>query len=262
MIEVEHVTKRFGATRAVDDVSFRIGAGEVVGFLGPNGAGKSTLLKMLATWLPPTSGRIRIAGHDVEGEPLAVRRRLGYLAEHNALYETMRVDRYLAFIGRMRGLDGVRLAERTAWAVEACALDAVLAKRIHQCSKGYRQRIGVAAALLHDPTVVLLDEPTHGLDALQVVAFLDFVRGLAPDHAILFSSHILSEVVAVSDRLLVIHRGRLVLDDSLDALRGRATEEGRDLEELVLDVVRASAPGEVSGDGASGDDSSGGGGSS
>ncbi len=241
MIQVEHVSKSFGSTLAVDDVSFEIGAGEVVGFLGPNGAGKSTVLKMLSTWLPPTSGRIRIAGHDVERAPLAVRRSVGYLPEHNALYDTMRVDRFLAFAGRMRGLEGARLQERLAWVAKSCGVDEVLGKRIQHCSKGYRQRVGVATALLHDPPVVLLDEPTHGLDALQVVAFLEFVRGLAPGHAILFSSHVLAEVVAVSDRLLVIHRGRLLLDAPVEELRRQAAADGQELEALVLEVVRGAA---------------------
>ncbi|NOT31006.1 MAG: ATP-binding cassette domain-containing protein, partial [Planctomycetes bacterium] len=189
MIQVEHVTKRYGATLAVDDVSLRVERGEVVGFLGPNGAGKSTLLRLLSTWLVPDSGTIVIAGHDTRREPLSVRRSLGYLPEHNALYETMRVDRFLAFVGRMHGLEGARLAERTGWVVEACQLGAVLAKKIQHCSKGFRQRVGVAAALIHDPPVVLLDEPTHGLDPLQVALFLEFVRGLAKTHAVLFSTH-------------------------------------------------------------------------
>ncbi len=236
MIEVEHVSKRYGATLAVDDVSFTLGRGTVAGFLGPNGAGKSTLLKMMSTWLPPTRGAIRIAGHDVVREPLAVRRQLGYLTEHNALYDTMRVDRFLRFVGRARGLEGARLAERTAWVVEACALGEVWQKRVQQCSKGFRQRIGVAAALLHDPPVILLDEPTHGLDPLQVAAFLDFVRELAREHTILFSSHVLSEVAAVSQRLLVIHHGRLLLDAPVEALRARAGAAG--LEAFLLATVR------------------------
>jgi len=238
MIQVEHVSKRYGATLAVDDVSFEVRPGEVVGFLGPNGAGKSTLLKMMCTWLPPTAGTIRIAGHDVVKEPLEVRRKLGYLPEHNALYDTMRVDRFLDFMGRMHGLEGAFLAERLAWVIERCHLADVLGKRIRQCSKGYRQRIGLACALVHDPPVILLDEPTHGLDALQVVAFIEFIRALAPDRAILFSSHVLSEVVAASDRLLTIHRGRLILDRGIAELSDQARETQEDIETLVLDVVR------------------------
>jgi ABC-2 type transport system ATP-binding protein len=239
MIHVEHVTKRYGATVAVDDVSFRVERGEVVGFLGPNGAGKSTLLRMLSTWLAPDSGTIRVAGHDTRAEPLSVRRSLGYLPEHNALYETMRVDRFLRFVGRVHGLAPKRLAERTDWVVEACQLGTVLAKKIQHCSKGFRQRVGVAAALIHDPPVVLLDEPTHGLDPLQVALFLEFVRRLAREHAVLFSTHVLSEAVSVADRLLVIHAGRFLLDSPVGAVRERARDAGRTIEEELLELVRA-----------------------
>lgn len=238
MIRVEHVTKRYGATVAVDDASFSIGRGEIVGFLGPNGAGKSTLLKMMSTWLPPTSGTITIADFDVQRDALAVRRSLGYLPEHNALYEGMRVDRFLDFIGRARGLRGGDLAARIDWAVEACSLQDVFAKRIRQCSKGFRQRIGVGAALLHNPPVILLDEPTHGLDPLQVVAFLEFIKSLSQGRAILFSSHILSEVVALSQRLLIINHGKLLADATVAELNQRATADGQELEQIVLDIVR------------------------
>ncbi len=238
MIEVDQVTKRYGPTLAVDNVSFQVQAGEVVGFLGPNGAGKSTLLKMMCTWLPPTDGTIRIAGHDVITQPLAVRRSIGYLPEHNPLYENMRVDRFLAFVAELRGLSAQRFATRRDWVVEKCHIQEILGKRVQQCSKGFRQRLGLAAAILHDPPVVLLDEPTHGLDPLQVAAFLDFVRGLAKDRAVLFSSHVLAEVVQVSDRLIVIHRGRLLIDDTVETLRARAKERGAAIEELILNEVR------------------------
>src|SRR5262249_39699815 len=152
--------------------------GEIVGFLGPNGAGKSTVLKMISTWLSPSSGKITVAGADVVTEPLAVRRSLGYLTEHNALYDGMRVRRFLEFMGKMRGLTGRRLREGFDGVVESCALGAVVEKRVDECSKGYRQRIGVAQALIHDPKVIVLDEPTHGLDPLQVVAFRDFIQSL------------------------------------------------------------------------------------
>jgi len=238
MIEVDHVSKRYGPTLAVNDVSFRIDRGEIVGFLGPNGAGKSTLLKMMSTWLPPTSGAIRIAGFDVVKEPLAVRRSLGYLPEHNSLYDGMRVDRFLDFVGKARGLSGAELAARVDWAVTACSLQEVYGKRVNQCSKGFRQRIGVGAALLHNPPVILLDEPTHGLDPLQVVAFLEFIESLSEGRAILFSSHILSEVVAISRRLLIINHGNLLADSPLDDLRERASASGEPLEDVVLDIVR------------------------
>ena len=239
MIRVEEVCRDYGPVRAVDRVSFEIGPGEIVGFLGPNGAGKSTLLKMLSTYLPPTSGRLEVAGFDAVREPLEVRARLGYLPEHNALFEGMRVDRLLRFMGEARGLSGAVLRERMAWVTGAMTLEEVLRKRVSECSKGFRQRIGLACALLHDPPVLLLDEPTHGLDPLQVVAFRDFVRGLAEGRAILFSSHVLAEVAEISDRLLVLQRGRLCLDEGVASLRGRAEARGASLEDLVLETVRA-----------------------
>ena len=238
MIRVDHVTKYYGSTLAVDDVSFEVGVGEIVGFLGPNGAGKSTVLKMISTWLPPTSGTVTVGGYDVTRRPLDVRRVLGYLPEHNALYDGMRVDRFLRFMGRMRGLGGARLRDRTDWVVDACSLEAVLKKRVSECSKGYRQRIGVAASLIHDPPVIVLDEPTHGLDPLQVAAFRDFVLGLREGRAILFSSHVLSEVNAISERLLIINHGVLLADARRAELEQRAAEQKKPLEEVVLDVVR------------------------
>jgi len=238
MIAVEHVTKRYGAHTAVADVSFSIAAGEVVGFLGPNGAGKSTLLKMMSTWLLPSEGRIAIGGHDTLRAPLAVRRSLGYLTEHNALWDGMRVDRFLRFMGRARGLTGEHLERRTEWVVQACTLGEVLRKRLQECSKGFRQRIGVAAALIHDPRVILLDEPTHGLDPLQVVAFREFIRSLSPGRAILFSSHVVSEVLSISDRVLVIQQGRLIADTPVPEIKAGARASGQEVEQVVLDIVR------------------------
>ena len=246
MIEVQHATRRYGPLVAVDDASFTVAPGEIVGFLGANGAGKSTLLKMLSTYLAPSAGRLAIAGHDTQKAPLAARRELGYLPEHNALFESMRVDRFLRFIARVRGLSRERERERGAWVSDRCGLAPVLAKRIRECSKGFRQRIGLAAALLDDPRVLLLDEPTHGLDPLQVVAFRGFLHELRPGRAILFSSHILAEVAAISDRLLVIDHGRIVLDAPVAELRARAEREGRDLEALVLGSVQDSgSPGRL-----------------
>jgi len=241
MILVERVTKRYGATTAVDDVSFSVRPGEIVGFLGPNGAGKSTLLKILSTYLPPDSGRVRIAGFDTVSQSLGARRNLGYLPEHNALFEGMRVDRFLQFIARARGLSREETAARLGPVIERCGLGSVLRHIVAECSKGYRQRIGLAAALVHDPPVLLLDEPTHGLDPLQVVAFRDFIHELRDragaaqrDRAILFSSHILSEVAQICDRLLVIQHGRLVADAPLDDLRRDAAAAGHTLEAHVL----------------------------
>jgi len=233
MIRVSNVSKRYGPLLAVDAVSFDIGAGEIVGFLGPNGAGKSTLLKMLSTYIAPTTGTVQIAGHDTQREALSARRAVGYLSEHNALYETMRVGRFLEFAGKAHGITGKALKERFAWVVDRCELETVLTKRIHECSKGFRQRIGLATALIHDPPVLLLDEPTHGLDPLQVVAFRDLLREIQKDRAILFSSHILSEVLEISERILVIQSGKLLLDDSVSNLQA----EG-DVQAHILELVR------------------------
>jgi len=241
MIHVQKVSKSYGAVRAVDSVSFEIGPGEIVGFLGPNGAGKSTLLKMLSTWLLPDDGTLQVDGHDTRQDPLGVRRSLGYLPEHNPLYEAMRVHRFLEFVAHARQLNGPRLAKRMAWVVKSCSLEDVLGKRVNECSKGYRQRIGVAAALIHDPRVIILDEPTHGLDPLQVVAFRDFIQGLREGRAILFSSHILNEVVTIAERVLVIHHGQLLYDGPVETLQGRARTAGTDIERVILDMVRATS---------------------
>jgi len=238
MIRLEHVTKDYGATRAVDDVSFSLHEGEIVGFLGPNGAGKSTVLKMVSTWLPPTAGRVEVAGFDTVRQSLSVRRALGYLPEHNALWDDMRVDRLLRFVGGAHGLRGSRLRGRTDRVVEEMSLEAVVRKRVSACSKGYRQRVGLALALIHDPQVLILDEPTHGLDPIQVVAFRDFLRKFRERRTILFSSHILSEVAALSDRILIIHHGRLLCDRPTAELESESRARSMSIEDLVLDIVR------------------------
>ena len=238
MIRAQDVTRRYGSEVAVDRVGFSIGPGEIVGLLGPNGAGKSTLLRMLATYLAPDEGRILVCGHDTRREPSWVRRKIGYLAEHNALFESMRVPAFLEFVADVRGVEGQLWKERRAFVVEHCGLSEVLGKRIRECSKGFRQRIGLAAALIHDPPVLLLDEPTHGLDPLQVAAFRDLVRELRPGRAILLSSHVLAEVAAVATRMLAMHAGRIVLDEKVPVLAERARAEGKSIEDLVIDAVR------------------------
>lgn len=248
MLRVESLTHDYGATRALADVSLRVGAGEIVGVLGPNGAGKSTLFKLLSTYLPIQSGRIELDGFDAARAPLEIKARLGYLPEHNPLFDGMRVDRFLAFVAAAHGLQRAETGERVRWVVERCELASVLAKSIRECSKGFRQRIGLAAALIHDPPLLVLDEPTHGLDPLQVAAFRAFLADLRPGRAILFSSHIVSEVEALSDRVLVISAGRLILErrlaDGAGAARAAANPgSGTGLEELVLRALRDSAGG-------------------
>ena len=239
MIRAEAVTRDYGDLRAVDGVSFEVSPGEIVGFLGPNGAGKTTVLRILSTYLSPTAGKLTVAGHDVASDPLAVRSSIGYLPEHDALFDGMRVCAFLEFCGRAHGLDEASLALRLTQIVERCDLSTVHDRRIGTCSKGYRRRVSLAAALLHDPQVLLLDEPTHGLDPLQVAAFREHLSELREGRAVLFSSHVLAEVTAVCDRILLLHRGALVLDESIESLTERAGSAGTDIEGLILDVVRA-----------------------
>ncbi len=238
MVSVESVTKQFGSLTAVNRVSFKLGRDEIVGFVGPNGAGKSTLLKMLSTYLYPNSGKLYVDGLDVVKQPLAVRRKVGYLAGDTPLYQEMRTDRFLAFIGKAHGLTGGRLKERLQWVVDACGLERALPKRVKECSSGYRKRIGLGAALIHDPEVILLDEPTHGLDPLQVLSFRDLLKRLRAGRVIFLSSHIISEVATICDRLLIIHDGHLLADGTVETIRRQEELDGADLEDLFLHLVR------------------------
>jgi ABC-2 type transport system ATP-binding protein len=221
VIDVAGLTQRYGTYTAVRELSFRLEAGEVVGFLGPNGAGKSTTLKVLAGYLAPSAGRVRVAGHDVLRDPLAVRRALGYLPEHCPLYDEMLVEAFLGFAAQVRGLRGVEAARAIGRVVERCGLGEVFTRPCGELSKGFRQRVGIAQALLHDPPVLILDEPTSGLDPNQVLEVRGLVRDLGAERTVLFSSHILSEVEATCRRVVVIHQGRLVADDDVDALQRR-----------------------------------------
>lgn len=243
MIRVDAVTKRFGRVAAVDAVSFELRRGELVGFLGPNGAGKSTLLRLLATFLMPDSGRVLVDGLDTAKQPLEVRRRVGYLPGDTPLYAAMRVLSFLDFVGRAHGLDGQRLRERRQAVIDGCGLEPVLGKRVQECSTGFRKRIGLAAALIHDPPVLLLDEPTHGLDPLQVVVFRGLLRQLKAERTILLSSHTIAEVAQVADRLLILHQGRLLADGAVPELCARHGAPPADLEGLFLAVLRGAVDG-------------------
>ncbi|MEZ4386774.1 MAG: ATP-binding cassette domain-containing protein [Candidatus Krumholzibacteriia bacterium] len=236
MIEVRDVTKRFGATVALDRVSFSVEKGKILGFLGPNGAGKSTTMKIISTFLAPDSGRVTVGGVDVLEQPLAVRRRLGYLPETVPLYHDMNVDEYLRFVGRARGLDGARLRERLDWCVEACGLRTEFKKRIQELSKGYRQRTGLAQALIHDPDLIILDEPTSGLDPLQIIGIRQLIASLAGEKTVIFSTHILQEVSPVTDRVVIINEGRVVADGVISSLTEQAMGDNR-----VFVTVRAAA---------------------
>jgi ABC-2 type transport system ATP-binding protein len=225
MVEVENLIKTYGTQNAVDGISFRADKGEIVGFLGPNGAGKSTTMKIALGYLPPTAGTVRVAGHDVQQEPLAVRRRVGYLPEHNPLYLDMYVHEYLEFIGAVHGLKGRELRQRVAQLVQKVGLTREQNKQIGALSKGYRQRVGLAQALVHDPEVLILDEPTTGLDPNQIGEIRQLIRELGEDKTVIFSTHILPEVTALCSRVVIISRGKLVADAPVAELAARAAGE-------------------------------------
>ena len=225
MVEIEHLTKTYGSQKAVDNLSFVAGQGEIVGFLGPNGAGKSTTMKIATGYLPPTAGTVRVAGHNVATDSLEVRRRVGYLPEHNPLYLDMYVHEYLEFIGAVHGLRGGALRRRVAALVGRVGLGREQNKQIGALSKGYRQRVGLAQALLHDPEVLILDEPTTGLDPNQIQEIRELIREVGEAKTVIFSTHILPEVTALCTRVLIISRGRLVADSPVAELAARAAGE-------------------------------------
>lgn len=222
MIEVSGLTHSYGSFKAVLDVSFKLEKGEVVGFLGPNGAGKTTTMKVLAGYLEPQAGRVVVAGHDVLTSPEAVKRALGYLAEHNPLYTDMTVRTFLDYVAALRGLDRRARREQTARAADRTGVAAVLEQPIGELSKGFRQRTGLAAALLHDPPVLILDEPTSGLDPVQVQHVRALIREVGATRTVLFSTHVLSEVEATCRRAIVIAAGRIVGDGPIDDLKRKA----------------------------------------
>jgi ABC-2 type transport system ATP-binding protein len=223
MIEVENLTKRFPTQLAVSDVSFSVQQGEIVGFLGPNGAGKTTAMRVLTGFLPPTAGTARVAGFDVVTQSLEARARIGYLPESAALYPEMRVDEYLAYRARLEGVTGLEVKRRVAEAVESCLLEEVAHRKVDNLSKGFRQRTALAGALVHRPPVLILDEPTVGLDPMQIIRIRETIRSLGRERAVLLSTHILPEVDAVCDRVLIIDRGRIVAQGTAAELRSRLT---------------------------------------
>ena len=217
-ILVEHLTKHYGPARAVEDISFSVDAGQIAGFLGPNGAGKSTTMKILAGCLNPDSGRAEVAGFDVRSRPLEVHRRIGYLPESNPLYPEMYVREYLGFHARLHGL-GSKSTARINAVIEMTGLGPEQHKKIGSLSKGYRQRVGLSQALLHDPEVLILDEPTSGLDPNQLTEIRSLLRELGKDKTMLLSTHILQEVEALCDRVIIISAGRIAADSPVGALR-------------------------------------------
>src|SRR5579863_5622592 len=233
MIKVEGLTKRYARTLAVDNISFEVNKGEIVGFLGPNGAGKTTTMRVLTCFLPPTSGKVNVAGFDVLENPQEVKKRIGYLPETPPLYPEMEVVEYLTFVGKLKGISGADVAKRVDEVAGRCAVGDVRNKLIGQLSKGYRQRVGLAQAILHNPDVLILDEPTSGLDPKQIIETRELIRSLAGDHTIILSTHILSEVEHSCERVIIINQGKLVAQDTVTNLTNRL----RGSESVAIEVL-------------------------
>jgi ABC-2 type transport system ATP-binding protein len=226
MIKIENLVKAFGAKRAVDGISFSVERGEVLGFLGPNGAGKSTTMRMVTGFMPPTSGKVSVGGHDVAESPLEAKRLIGYLPENAASYPDMTVQGFLNFTAELRGLDGSARKKAIGRVVELCFLHSVLRQSIDTLSKGYKHRTCLAQALIHDPQVLIMDEPTDGLDPNQKHEVRNLIRELGKDKAIVFSTHILEEVDAACTRAIIIDRGRIVANGTPSELRGMSELAG------------------------------------
>jgi ABC-2 type transport system ATP-binding protein len=223
MIKTEHLCKRYESLTAVDDVSFKVGPGEVLGFLGPNGAGKTTTMRMIAGFIAPTSGTASICGHDIAAEPLAAKASLGYLPEGAPSYGEMTVRGFLGFIAELRNLEGTRQKTRLDYVIQRLELDSVLEQSIETLSKGFRRRVGIAQAIIHDPPVLILDEPTDGLDPNQKHQVRTLINEMAKNKIIVISTHILEEVDAVCTRAIIIREGRIVKDDTPEGLASEST---------------------------------------
>jgi len=218
MIEVEHLTKDYGDYRALDDISFSVEKGEILGFLGPNGAGKTTTMRILTCYSPPTKGKVMVAGYDCFEDSLNVRKRIGYLPERVPLYEDMRVDEYLTFVARIKGMSSRDTKHKIAQVMDDCGLSDVSTKMISSISRGYRQRVGIAQALVNDPEVLVLDEPTVGLDPKQIKEIRNLIKELAGRHTVILSTHILPEVSLLCNRVIIINEGKLVAVDTPENL--------------------------------------------
>ena len=227
MVEADGLCMSYGAVVALADASFKAKRGEVLGLLGPNGAGKTTTMKILTTQIVPTAGGARVAGYDILKDPIEVRRRVGYLPENPPLYPEMEVAEYLDFVGKARGLEGAKLRERIDYSVHACGLRTVYRTPVGTLSRGFGQRTGLAQALIHDPEVLILDEPTSGLDPIQIMGIRELIRSIAKDKTILFSTHILQEAQAISDRIVIITEGNIVADGTLEELEARVAHGQR-----------------------------------
>ena len=238
MIEVANLSKRYGDLRAIEGVSFTAGSGQILGFLGPNGAGKTTTMRIITGFMPATSGTVRVEGFDVFEQSNEVRRRIGYLPENPPLYNDMVVTAYLRFVARLKGLARREIGEALERVLATCGLDNVRDRLLGHLSKGYRQRVGLAQALIHDPPVLVLDEPTIGLDPRQIRDIRALVRTLGGKRTIVLSTHILSEVTEVCDKVVIINDGRIALEDQL----ANMTRDGRKLEDIFIETISREAP--------------------
>ena len=218
-VRVKNLVKLFGNQTAVDDISFEVNPGEIVGFLGPNGAGKSTTMKIITGYLPPTEGSVQVCNLDVMDKSSQIKRFTGYLPEHNPLYLDMYVHEYLGFMGRLHGIKGKKLRDRISQMILLCGLDQEQNKIISTLSKGYKQRVGLAQALLHDPEVLILDEPTTGLDPNQIIEIRNLIKDISQKKTVIFSTHIMQEVQALCTRAIIINKGKIVADDKIDKLK-------------------------------------------
>jgi ABC-2 type transport system ATP-binding protein len=241
VIEVQHLTKRYGRVTAVDDVSFRVERGEILGFLGPNGAGKTTTMRILTGYMPATEGRANVAGFDVFDQPIEAKRRTGYLPETPPLYPDMTVREYLDFVARIKGVPAAERRTRVEGVMERTRVADMATRHCGKLSKGYRQRVGLAQAILHNPEVLILDEPTAGLDPKQIIETRELIRGLAGDHTIVLSTHILPEVSQTCQRVVIINKGRVVAVDTPANLTARL--RGAETMYLHVDAPGADVPG-------------------
>ena len=239
MIDVQQITKRYGQHTAIDRVTFSVAKGEVLAFLGPNGAGKTTTMRILTCFMPPTEGRATVAGYDCLEQSMDVKRRIGYLPETPPVYQELTVQEYLRFVGRLRGLAGAVLTTAMSREIERLGLGSVQLRLIGILSRGYRQRVGLAQALIHDPPVLILDEPTVGLDPKQIIEIRELIKSLAGSHSVILSTHILPEATAVCQRVVIISGGRIVAEDTPDRLSTRL----RHSEKIALTLTRP--PGDV-----------------
>jgi ABC-2 type transport system ATP-binding protein len=232
-IVIENFSKHYGKQHAVDNISFRVNTGEVLGFLGPNGAGKTTTMKAITTYLKPTSGDIRVGEFSVHQHPEEIKKRIGYLPEQNPLYKDMAIIDYLRFVAQLQGVDKSKIDSQILKMIDICGLEAEKYKNIDELSKGYQQRVGLAQALIHDPEVLILDEPTSGLDPNQIVEIRELIRNIGKEKTVILSSHILAEVEATCDRILIISKGKIVGDGTASELRRQA--EGKEILKVTIE---------------------------